>query len=144
MKSRAFTLIEIIIVVGIIIIMTAIVVAGFRTYQPNIELSGSIRKLVTDLRHAQQLTITEQILYCLLLIPDQMKYQIIKCDSSQIISEVLLSSDIISINSSFPDNKVQFNPYGSVKEEGTISLENTQGQIKTVEIKPSGFIKMVN
>ena len=42
----------------------------------------------------------------------------------------------------FSDEKVVFNPYGAVKEMGSVSLINIEQKIKIIEVRPSGFVKI--
>ena len=42
----------------------------------------------------------------------------------------------------FSDEEVVFNPYGAVKEMGSVSLINIEEKIKIIEVRPSGFVKI--
>ncbi len=141
--NKGFTLIEILIVIGIIIVLAGIGIPVFRSIQPSVQLNGAIRNLVSDLRYAQQLTVTEQVKYCLRFFPLEKRYQIIQCEEERSLSEVFLPDEIITLTTTgFIDNEIEFNPYGAVKKSGTITLENSKNRIKTIEVRPSGFIKI--
>ena len=143
--SPGFTLAEILISVAIILLLMGISLALLKSLQPSLQLSGSIRDLITDLRYAQQITITEQIKYCVKLFLDEKKYQIRRCATGQVIVEKFLGGGIQAMTASgFSDNEIEFNPYGAAKQSGQITLENTNGQIKTIEVRPSGFVKIIN
>lgn len=142
---EGFTLAEFLIVLAIVVVLAGITVPVFMQLQPGLKLSGAVRDLVTNLRYTQQITVTEQVNYCLQLFPGQKKYQIIQCSGGQPLSEFLLPSEIATLDATgFTNNRVEFNPYGSVKESGTISLKNTNNKTKTVEVKPSGFVRITN
>ena len=73
------------------------------------------------------------------------KYQVKKCDTSQIIIEKNLSDKITNFSAQgFAENKVEFNFYGAARESGIITLTNNLGKIKQVEVKLSGFVKVIN
>jgi len=148
-KSGAgFTLVEILVVIAIIIIIIGISIPTFKTFQPTLQLNGAVRGLVSDLRYAQQLAVTEQFEYCLRFFPGNKKYELIKCQdpkAEEILKTVFLQNISSMVITGFnSDNEARYNPYGAVRENGTITLVNTEGKIKTVEVRPSGFIKITD
>ena len=42
----------------------------------------------------------------------------------------------------FSGDEVVFNPYGAVKEMGSVSLINIEQKVKIIEVRPSGFVKI--
>lgn len=142
-SSKGFTFIELLIAISVIGILTLISVPTFRTIQPTLQLSGVSRELISDLRYAQQITVTEQVEYCVLFFPTDKKYQIIRCGGTQPIKEKIFPDEIQTVTvSGFTNNEVRYNPYGAVKEAGTIILENTKNITKTILVRPSGFVKI--
>lgn len=134
---------EVLVISAIIGIIIGITIPIFNQLQPGLQLSGTVRDLISNLRYAQQLTVTEQVNYCLKLFLSEKKYQIIQCGEVIPLSEVFLPSGIATFDAAgFSANQVEFNPYGAVKEPGTIVLENTQNKIKIIEVKPSGFVRI--
>jgi len=143
--QRGFTLTEILIVIGIIVVLIGISIPVFRQFQPTLQLSGAVRTLVTNLRYAQQLAVTEQVNHCLQLFLTERKYQIIQCDQTEPLLEITLPDEISSFSATgFTSNKIEFNPYGAVKEKGDITLKNTEGKAKTIDVRPSGFVKITD
>lgn len=143
MEKKGFTLIEFLIAISILSVVFLISLYSLRGLAPDLQLSGTARQIATDLRYVQQLSITEQEDYCIKMFFDTKKYQVIKCDETKIISEKVLPGYISNFSSTvFAENKIEFNPYGAVKESGTITLTNTVSKTKTIDIKPSGFVKI--
>lgn len=143
--KQGVTLIEILVAIGIIGILSLIGIPAFRAYGPKLELSGSTQELVSDLRHIQQMAVTEQKEYCIKFFPTEKKYQVLKYGTATILKEKILSGEILSLTvSGLTDNEVVYNSYGAVREEGSVVLENTGSQIKTISIKPSGFVEVIN
>jgi len=143
-SNKGFTLAEFLAVIGIIAFLSLLVIPAFRMFQPVLQLSGSTQELVDDFHYIQQLTITEQKEYCLQFFPEDKKYQLKECEG-EIIREKIFPAEIESVSiSGFTDDEVRYNPYGAVKEAGTIILENSKNSTKTVLVKPSGFIKVTD
>jgi len=143
--QKGVTLIEMLMVIGIIGILSLISMPAFRDYGLKLELSGSTQELVSDLHYIQQMAVTEQKEYCIKFFPADKKYQILKYGTAIILKERVLSAEIQSlIVTGLTDNEVVYNSYGAVKEEGSVELKNIRNQIKTISIKPSGFIEVTN
>jgi len=140
--TQGFTLIEILLAIGIVSLLAIGAVSAFLVFRPGLQLNGAIQELIGDLRYAQQSAVTEQKEYCLQFWPVEKKYYLKRCDG-EIIKEKTLSSEIISLTvNGFTNNEIRYNPYGAVKEAGSIILENIENKQKTISIKPSGFIRL--
>ncbi len=143
-NRKSFTLIEILIVISIIGIMVGVSWSALKFLQPSWQLNSAVRELVGDFRFAQQMAVTEQIDYGVSFSTTTREYQITKYGTTtQVILSKSLPTDIeFKEITGFTNNEVLFNPYGAVKEGGNVSLINKVGKTKTVEIRPSGFVKI--
>jgi len=148
MKKKGFTIVELLTVIGILIILVSIGIPVWRNIQPTLELSGSARELITDLRYAQQLAITEQIIYGVRFNFEENKYQIIQYKKTNGTTEEIIKLKLLPerITLEQIDNfsEAKFTPYGSIIQGGNVRLINTQNQTKTIDIRPSGFVKTVD
>jgi len=145
-EERAFTLTEILVVIGVIFILISIGVPVFRAYRPGLQLSGSSRELITDMRYAQQMAVTEQIDHGIRFFVDEDKYQIIRyAPEEEILKEKNLPPEVSfqQIND-LTDDRALFNPYGALKNEaGSITMVNTANESIIIDIRPSGFVKII-
>ncbi len=142
---RGFTLTEILIIIVIILILILISIPYFRTLQPAIQLSGAVREIVSDLRYAQQMAVTEQIEYGIRFIDDFNEYQIIRYkETEEVVQSKKLPATVVFYEiDGFVENQAIFNPYGAVKESGSIELINTNNEITMIDVRPSGFVRII-
>lgn len=141
--KKGFTLIEMLTVVSIIGIVSVISVPLLLNYQKTSKLKNEARALATNLRLTQQLAITEQSIYDLKLLDTLGKYQIINTDTSEVVKEVVLDSEIdINQITGLTNDTVEFNPTGAVLETGFIYLTNSRDETSTIELKPSGYVQL--
>jgi len=148
LKSKGYTLTEMLVVISVLIILVMINLPLFKQYQPTLKLKGEAKNLGSDMRYAQQLTLSEQKTHLTRFYPAEAKYEIIKIlneneenESEEVIKEVFLQSPVIFESITFTDNEVSFNTAGGSSEAGEAILTNNEKTI-TVEVKPSGYIKI--
>ena len=147
--QNSFTLMEALIVVAIIGVLALISFPVLRNFQPTLQLNGIVRELVSNLRFTQQLAVSEQVEYCFVLpddFPFNREYQIIQCGESQSFKQGLIPEEIIGLTivPSLSNNEVRYNSYGAVKESAQITIENVQNKTKTINVRPSGFIRVID
>lgn len=144
-QNSGFSLIEISVALSILAIISAISFPIYLQMRPNLNLNASSRTLASDLREAQQLAVTEQNTYMVDFNQIADTYSIINYQSSSTLKTVTINNGV-SINSisGLTDDSVSFNPTGASSESGTIVLINEQNSSTTVEIKPSGYVKISN
>ena len=130
---------------GIIALLSAAVLPYILKYQPNLKLNGAARDLATDLRYAQQMTITEQVEYLVQLDLISDSYRIQKVDIATTTLKTVIFPTEVNYQqvTDLTENQVVFNSYGAVRESGQIVLVNTNGKTATINVKPSGYIQLV-
>ncbi len=143
-NQKGFSLIELSVVLSIITLITMISIPLFVNYQKNTKLRSEARILVTNLRLTQQLAVTEQIVYNLTIYPSDNEYKIINSQTSEINKTVELNPEVtINAVNNLTDNTVSFNPTGAVAQSGDIVLINTRNETSTIQIKPSGYVQII-
>src|SRR3990167_5202237 len=138
-------LINFMVSLGIIVVLSTITIPYLRKYQPNLKLHAVARDMTTDLRYAQQLTVTEQKVHLVNFDLINNKYEILKLDdATSTVKSVNLDSDITFQEiTGLTNNQVIFNFYGGVSESGTVILTNLNNLDSTINIKPSGYVELV-
>ena len=67
----------------------------------------------------------------------------VQCGEANPFKEKILPEEITTLTvAGFTNDEVRYNPYGAVKEAGTITLKNTKNDTKTILVKPSGFVEI--
>ncbi len=143
--KKGFTLIEILVAIGILAILSIVSWAALSSLQPSLKLSAASRDLTSDLRYSQQLAVTEQINYGISFSTTSAHYYLDRFGTTtQTLSSKSLPSGIsfCQITGLFDGEAAIFNPYGAVLIAGSVCLSNTKGQTKIIEVKPSGFVKI--
>ena len=137
--KKGFTLVEMIVVVGIISIVTATIIIGSSSYLPGIRLSGSTRVLTSKLREAQERTITEQNRHLIRFLPGE--YRLIRLEdaSEEVISVITIPQIAVALD--MPTNEIIFAPDGGPSVNGNITL-SLDGNSKIINVSPAGFIKI--
>jgi Tfp pilus assembly protein FimT len=143
-NQKGSMLADLLVVMGIIALLSTISIPYLRKYQPNLKLNAAARNLTTDLRYAQQLTITEQNIYQVVFDLIDNTYEIQKVDTATTSIKLVNLDSEISIKqiTDLTDNKVVFNYYGGVSQSGQIILTNINDAEATINIKPSGYVQL--
>lgn len=143
-NHRGSMLIDLLVALGIIALLSTLTIPYLKKYQPNLKLNGAARDLTTDLRYAQQLTITEQKVHVVAFDIINKKYDILKITTATTtVKTVNLDAEVnYKQITGLTNNQVVFNFYGGVSQSGQILLTNTNNSIATINIKPSGYVQL--
>ena len=147
MSSKGFTLIELIIVIGIIGILSAVALFGWRGYQDNVNLRTAAREVVTDIAALKGRAVAEGIRYRI-TFSTSANYIIEKgtetgAPYATIQTKSLTSFgagsglSIFSVNFS-GTQQIEFLPRGTVSTKGTMILTNSKGSRATVTVNFAG------
>lgn len=150
-KNKGISFYELIIVMTIIGIISAIAIPSIRNYLPSWRLSSSVRAVSAKLRQAQEQAVSTQQHYGVLCDPVNLSnIKLIILESGGAITDVSTLtlhpniSRICAFGDWAPGHYIYFNADGSPSRIGTITLtETTLGASKQIEIKASGLIKIV-
>lgn len=142
-KLHGFTLIEIIAVLAIFGLLTLISLPVYKQIKPNLTLNAEARDLVSNLKYAQQLSVTEQVNYAVVFNQALNQYAIINNVTGATVKTKILNN-LISIQSidDLTDNKAVFNVTGAAVENGSVIITNINNSTFTISIKPSGYVKI--
>lgn len=142
--SKAFTLIELLVVMAIISVMVGASFVALKLMSPSMKLLSTAQDVASDLRYAQQLAVTEQIKYGILFSTSTQSYQLLKhsTTTAQVFNKSLPGGITLSSVGGLTGSEALFNAYGAAQDDGSIVLRNDKGEEKTVEVRPSGFVKM--
>jgi len=142
--KAGFSLMELLVVIGIIAILAAVSWPIIQALQPSLQLSSVSRDLAANLRYAQQKAVTEQVEHGIRFSLVNNSYQILKFASStqEIANKTLPSGVWLYQVNDFTNQEAVFNVLGASREGGSVVIYNSKQQSKTVEVRPSGFVKI--
>ena len=143
-NNQGGLLLDLVVVSGIFALLATISIPYLKKYQPNLKLNAAARALTTDLRYAQQLTVTEQKIHSVSFGLGQNKYDILKIGTATTtIKSVNLDPEIsFKEITGLTDNQAVFNYYGGVSQAGQIILTNANNATATINLKPSGYVQL--
>ncbi|MEK9153239.1 MAG: prepilin-type N-terminal cleavage/methylation domain-containing protein [Patescibacteria group bacterium] len=140
--QAGLTLVELLVVIGIIVIMSSIVLGLGYSWLLSFKLSGATRGVTVDLRLAQQKAVAEQIRYGVYFGADFYQLKRLGATTTTVLWSKSLPRDVrFSQVTGFNANEVVFNVYGAADEAGNIILTSSRNENRTLNIRPSGFVK---
>jgi type II secretion system protein H len=143
MLRKGFTLIELMIVIAIIGILSAVALFGWRGYQDNVNLRTAARDVVTDISACKQRAVSEGVLYCMQFTDGSPNYSIntSSCGAptqTQAKNLTSFGSGLTISNTNFNSDQVSFLPRGTLTSTGTIVLTNSKNSTATITINITG------
>ena len=144
MSSKGFTLIEVMIVVGIISIVSAVALYGWRGYQDNANLKTAAAEVMSDIASCKKRSVSDGINYCIQFTDGTPNYTInaTSCGAptqTQAKNITSLGSGLTISNTNFNSDQVIFQPRGTLSSNaGRIILTNSKNSTATITINITG------
>ena len=144
---RGFTLGEVLAVVSIITIVTAIGVPTFLAFQPGFRLNGGTREILGKLMWARAQAVEENSTY-VVIFPNNHSMQILKdnnlngsWDTGEWTQTIDIQSEYSDVTFAVSGSNPMFNGRGTTNGSTTITVTNSSG-FKTVTVSPTGNVKI--
>ena len=146
--DSGFTLIELVLCLGISVILTLLAIPNFKAISAQFRLEGAIQKMISDLRLARQIAITKRVHVVVSLDPDQERYILEKIEGP--LSSTIFTVDFnnpkeklrgIDLVGSTKGNHLVFSPRGTTNSWTTITLRNSMGKEKKITLIGTGRVK---
>lgn len=141
-RQSGFTVLELIVAIGIAMVVLGIAVPSFMTWLPTLRLSSGARQIATDLQVARMKAISQNTKYKMTFvgsIPGATSYQIEK-DSGGFVLESGPFSLPEGITVQSAPVTSEFQPRGTANTSSTITLQNTNSETKSVQIAIVGRV----
>jgi type IV fimbrial biogenesis protein FimT len=146
-NNAGFTIWELMIVIAIIAILSAIAVPNMIGWRERAKLRGVFENLRGDLQWAKIRAIRDHDLVAVVFEPG--RYEINDAAGVTIRARQLSAGVVINLGASTipadPDNlnhlKAQFNSRGRCPDDGTLVLEDSTGEQRQISINPLGQIR---
>jgi len=137
-SERGFTVVELLTVIGIMMIITAIATPSFYYWLPTYRLSSGARQVSADLQLARMKAISQNTSYWLNFINDT-QYQLEKVAGTAESGPFTLP-DGIEVTNATPFNTSVFQSRGTANATQTITLTNDDAKTVVVCIKTVGRV----
>jgi len=131
--SKGYTLIELMVVVGIISLLLAFSINALDNLQQWNKLSTAAALLSSELKNTQSRAFYEGVYYKLQFWPTLDRYGIYK--QSELIEDIQLK-DVNLFNTNFTNNNLYFYSNGVPGQGGTVTLKNKRGKVLYVIMTP--------
>lgn len=144
MSRPGFTLLEALVVIAIIGLLATITMPNIRAYQSAMALRTQARQLASDLRTAQELTVSEQVVHYVEVAAASATYHLYREGSPPtLLTTRTIENDIEITDVTGPaDGQFRYNSYGAVSVAGAITLTNENGDTFIVTVRPSGYVSL--
>ena len=131
--TKGYTLIELMVVVGIISLLLGLSLDGLYNLIQWSKLNRAAAVLSAELKNTQSRAFYEGVWYKIEFQPTYERYKIFK--ETELERKVQLEN-IDLFHTNFTDNRVRFLPNGSPSMGGTVTLKNRRGKILYVIMTP--------
>jgi len=132
-RTKGFTLIELMVVIGIISLLLVLSINGISSLMQWSKLNRAAALLSSELKDTQSRAFYEGVYYKLQFWPTLDRYRIYK--QTELIDDIILE-DIDLFNTNFTDDNVYFYPNGVPSMGGTVTLKNKRGKVLYVIMTP--------
>lgn len=144
-NNQGYSFLDILIVVGVMAIMITLAIPYIKNFQVNMDLYSVKKQIASDLRYAQQLTVTEQTVHGVEFKEGSGHYRVLRMEGKgkPVVKVINLSRDIhVKEVANSEDEVVEFDFYGGADEACRIVVEDGRGETGEVLVKPSGYISI--
>jgi Tfp pilus assembly protein FimT len=150
---KGYTLVELLVVIGIIIIAALIAFPHLGNWIPRLKLSNTTRDVISDLRLARQYAVSQNRQFRVTFDVNNEQYKLMRGDASfgsTAWTQIEYTRDYTnpdepsySIDLYSATNDIIFNPDGSASSTLTVELRNSKGERYQVRIEnpATGFVK---
>lgn len=141
--ASGFTVIELLVTVGVAATLMATAVPAFMSLLPTINLSSAARQVATDLQFARVKAVSQSVRYRLSFvgaIPGATTYLMQNDSSGAFVTETGPFALPPGISVSALTATSEFQPRGTVNATSTITLQNSNSQTRTVQVALVGRV----
>jgi type II secretion system protein H len=141
--EKGFTLIELIIVIGLIGIMSTVAVYSWQGYRDNINLRTAAREVMSDIASCKQRSVSEGVEYCIQFTDGSPNYSInaSSCDTPTQTQAKNLTNfgSNLYVYTNFNSNQLGFLPRGTLSSNtGTIWVRNSRYSWAVITLNITG------
>ena len=139
---KGFTIIEFLVAFALVILTIGVSANFLRSALKSETLEQAARTLASDLRYASELASATQTNHEVrLTLPAD--YSIVRIAAPEVIVKKVTLDPTLSFSSiTLPANTATFNTLGAAASTGAITLVHVEAGSKTINLRPSGYVKI--
>lgn len=145
--ASGFTVIELLVTIGVAAVVMATAVPAFMSLLPTINLSSAARQVGIDLQSARVKAVSQSVRYRLSFvgaIPGATTYVVQNDSGGAFVTQTgpFALPPGISVSALTPSSSSVFQPRGTVNAPSTITLRNGNGQTRAVQVTLVGRVSI--
>lgn len=143
LKKSGFTVLELIVAIGIAMVVMGIAVPSFMTWLPTLRLSSGARQVATDLQVARMKAISQNRKFRLNFATTTTYYLEADLDNDGTIASGENDSGPFSLPEGITTTvgtTPEFQPRGTASAAATITLQNSNSETKSVQVAVVGRV----
>ena len=142
-KRAAFTLLEFIVSFGIIALVAGLTAYTIRASGPSLTLRAAARALAADLRQASELASSAQIIHEVRFNAADGSYTLTRAGAPETTVKIVTLNATLNFDAiTIANDTAVFNTLGATGTPGNIVLINRNNQRSTVQLRPSGYVRI--
>jgi prepilin-type N-terminal cleavage/methylation domain-containing protein len=144
-SASGFSLLELLIVLSLISILAGIGVLEHQALRSRLNLGLAARQVLMDLKMARMQAVTDHVNHRIVFSSDSRTYQAQRKAGHGYSDEgvpVALPDGIVIADCTAKDHSISFVPRGTAGSFGTVTIRNTQGEVRHLSVDIAGQVRV--
>jgi prepilin-type N-terminal cleavage/methylation domain-containing protein len=144
-ETGGFSLLELLVALSLATILAGISVLGHQAIRPSLDLSMATRQVVMDLKVARMRAVADNANHRIVFGIGSSSYQLQRKNDSSYTDDgqsAALPQGIAVIDCTAKDSAISFRPRGNAGSFGTVTIQNSHGDIRHIIVDIAGQVRV--